>query len=101
MPQVYRVKYSAKAARQLEAISDYIFADSPQNAVVMLERLINAIESLDQLPHRYAVPRHVKKVSQNVRSMPVPPYLVQYPIDDRNFQVSILSVRHGARRPGR
>jgi len=33
--------------------------------------------------------------------MPVPPFLVRYHVDEARQLVTILSVRHGARRPER
>jgi plasmid stabilization system protein ParE len=53
------------------------------------------------LPHRYKVHEHRKDPSLAVRSMPVPPFIVYYRVDDVRLSVRVLSVRHGARRQPR
>ena len=55
MPARYRVNFTKKAALDLEEIYDYIRRDSPQNAVSIAHRLVDAIDSLEQLPHRFKV----------------------------------------------
>jgi plasmid stabilization system protein ParE len=64
----------------------------------MIGRLLDAIDGLNILPHRYDVPRVGTVRGRQVRSMPVRPYLVRYRIDERRKAVHILRVRHGARR---
>src|SRR3982751_4705895 len=100
MPDRYRIIYTLRAASHLKDIFDYIEHDSPQNARKMIKRLLSAIESLDFLPRRYKVIKNVPELGGEIRSMPVPPYLIRYHVDDTNLAVTIVSVRHGARRPG-
>ena len=100
MPASYRIRFTVNAAGQLEEIFDYIRRDSPQNAARMIQRLLDAIDSLDLFPHRYKVLEDIETFGEEVRSMPVPPYLVRYHIDDARLAVTVVSVRHGARRPG-
>ncbi|HEY2589353.1 MAG TPA: type II toxin-antitoxin system RelE/ParE family toxin [Tepidisphaeraceae bacterium] len=91
MPDTYHVRYTARSAEDLEAISRYIARHSPDNAAHMVHKIVDAIDSLDILPHRYT------EIGPGIRSMPVPPYLVRYTIDERRRAVMILHVRHGAR----
>jgi addiction module RelE/StbE family toxin len=98
MTPVYRIRITPRALKELQGIFDYIERDSPQNAASMIRKLMDAIDSLDILPHRYNVPRTGFVRGRRIRSMPVPPYLVRYRIDDRNLMVFVLRVRHGARR---
>jgi plasmid stabilization system protein ParE len=100
MPGAYRIRFTVDAADHLTEIFNYIERDSPQNARNLIDRILNAIDALADLPHRYKVMLEANNLNVEVRSMPVPPYLVRYHIDDRNLAVTILSVRHGARRPG-
>lgn len=100
MAPIYRIKFTRNAADHLQEIFDYIEKDSAQNASRMIGRIVDAIDALEQLPHRYRVLPGVDTHGVEVRSMPVPPYLVRYHVDDVNFVVTVLSVRHGARRPG-
>ena len=100
MPERYRVNLSLNAAGHLQGIFEYIQQDSPQNARRMIERLLDGVDSLEAFPHRYKILRNVAVFGEEVRSMPVLPYLIRYHVDDHNHVVTILSVRHGSRRPG-
>ena len=86
-----------RAAENLQDIFLYIEQDSEQNAARMVARLLDAIESLEILPHRYKVVSPPGVLMDEVRSMPLRPYKIRYHIDERNRAVTILSVRHGAR----
>ena len=97
-PQIYWVLISARAQRDLDGIHAYLAAVSPQAAASVVLELVNAINSLDVFPHRYAVPRTGKPRGRATRSMPVRPYLVRYRIDESAKLVTVLFVRHGARR---
>jgi plasmid stabilization system protein ParE len=98
MPTRYRVNLTPESAGHLEEIFKYIEAGSPQNAPRVIQRLLDGIFSLEQLPHRFKVVRNTSAVGETIRSMPVPPFLVRYHVDDGARRVTILSVRHGARR---
>ena len=97
MHPTYRVNLTLRAADHLEEIYRYIEQDSPTNAATMIGRLLDAIDALDILPHRYKVVANPNAVGTEVRSMPVGTYLVRYHVDDTHRIVTILSVRHGAR----
>jgi plasmid stabilization system protein ParE len=84
----------------LQEIFEYIERDSPQNASRMIRRIVESIDALEQFPHRYKVLEDIETFGVEVRSMPVPPYLIRYHVDEPNLTVTVLSVRHGARRPG-
>ena len=98
MPEVYRVRITPRALKDLEAIFDYISHDSEQNAAKMIRTLLDAIDGLDILPRRFDVPRSGPVRGRQIRSMPVRPYLVRYRIDERERIVRILRIRHGARK---
>lgn len=82
----------------MERIFDPIRQDSPQNAETMIRRLLDAIDGLNILPHRFDVPRVGFGRGRQIRSMPVRPYLVRYRIDEKRTAVYILRIGHGARR---
>ena len=92
------VRLTATAGNHLEEIYDYIEQHSPQNAPQMVRRLLDSIDSLELLPHRYPVVEDSEGFGVEVRSMPVRPFKVRYHVDERNSSVTILSVRHGARK---
>ena len=59
MPEHYRVRITPQALSDLELIHAYIARDSPQSAASVLERILDAIESLEIFPHRTVVERQV------------------------------------------
>lgn len=98
MPDTYRVRITPRALADLGQIFEHIQRDSPQNAAAMIAKLLDAIDGLNLLPHRFDVPRTGTVRGRQVRSMPVRPYLVRYRIDETRMAVFVLRVRHGARR---
>jgi addiction module RelE/StbE family toxin len=98
MRELYEVRITGEAGSDLEAIHKYISGDSPQNADAVVDRLLNAIDSLERMPHRYRVYRRGSRRGRTIRSMPVPPFVVYYEVRDDERVVRVLTVRHGARR---
>lgn len=101
MPDRYSVIILPRAADDLASICSYIEQRSPQNAALVAQRLISAVDALDILPRRYKVHEHRKDPAKTVHSMPVPPFLVYYRVDIRQKTVRILTIRHGSRRQPR
>jgi len=100
MPDAYRVIIAPRASKQLQHIFDYFAKDSAQNAAKLIGLILLSIDNLDKMPHRFSLMRGVPSVGNDIRTMPVPPYLVHYQINEGNRTVRVLSIRHGARRPG-
>jgi plasmid stabilization system protein ParE len=98
MPDAYRVIISPEASTDLQTIHAFIANDSPNNAATMIERILDAIELLKEVPHRTAVERQSRKIKHPVRSLPVKPYVIFFRAIDDEKVVRILTVRHGARR---
>ncbi|HEY2588705.1 MAG TPA: type II toxin-antitoxin system RelE/ParE family toxin [Tepidisphaeraceae bacterium] len=101
MPTLYRVIVLPEAFADLDRIIDYIKRDSPQNAMLVVERLQKAIESLDELPHRHKIHRWDRRPERVIRSVPVSSYIIYYRVIDTPPTVRVLTIRHGARRPPR
>lgn len=99
MPEKYRVIYTRQVADQIREIVEYIARSSPENAARMAERMVKAIDSLELLPHRFSIVRNPDAVGEPVRSMLVRPYLIRYQVNERLLTVTVVSIRHGARRP--
>lgn len=97
----YDVRIVPRASNDLVAICAYIEQDSPKNAASVAQELLDAIDSLDILPHRYKVHEHRKDPSKTVRSMPVPPFIVYYRVVDNHRVVEVVAVLHGSRRQPR
>jgi addiction module RelE/StbE family toxin len=87
-----------RAAADLEEIFEYVEKDSPENAARLIRRLLTAIDSLQFMPNRNKPIKGAAALGEQIRSMPVRPYLIRYHVKDSTRVVTILSVRHGARR---
>jgi addiction module RelE/StbE family toxin len=98
MSDSYRIIYSPRVASDLHDIFDFINEQSPQNALTMLRKIVNAIDSLEQFPHRYPEKMGARNRRGPTRVMPVPPYLILYRILEQQNAVRLITVRHGARR---
>jgi plasmid stabilization system protein ParE len=60
--------------------------------------ILAAIESLNPFPRRNVV-RPQRPAKWPVRSLPVPPYIIYFRVDDDRRVVRVVRVRHGSRRP--
>src|SRR5688572_25279273 len=97
MPERYKVRITDRALADLDSIFQFIHRHSPQNASRMIERILSSIDRLEWLPGRYRIVTRRASQPQQVRSMPVRPYLVRYQIDRARRLVDIVAVKHGAR----
>lgn len=99
VPVLYRIILTLQALADLEEIYAYIAKDSPSRAASVIEKILDAIDSLEIFPHRNIVERQSAKVRSPIRSLPVKPFVIYFRvIDDRNV-VIIRHIQHGARRP--
>ena len=64
----YRVIVLPRAFSDLDAILDYIGKHSPQNAAAMVDRLLQSMQGLTALPHRYKV--HERRKDRPTRCGP-------------------------------
>jgi plasmid stabilization system protein ParE len=89
-----RVRFSAPARDELEAIYTYIAEHSPMAAQRVKRRIREAAEQLGDFPY---MARRTDRAGVRVRIVNPFPYLLFYTV--RNNEVLILHIRHGARRP--
>ena len=91
----YRVAYSRRAERDLDAIYERVAQDSgePEIARRLIERMLEACDSLASFPERFAIYAHAPRW----RMMPIGNYLLFYRVADD--AVLIGHVRHAARAP--
>jgi toxin ParE1/3/4 len=94
----YHVILMPRATCDLEKIHVGISADSLLNADSMVQRILDAVDSLKYFPNRMVAISNHPRLRQAVRRLLVNPYLVYYRVIDRKKLVEILHVRHGARR---
>jgi len=86
-----RLEWSVLALADRIAIFDYIEADSPQAAILIDDRIENAIEGLVRMP-RMGRPGRVEGTREHVIRRT--PYIAAYRVSER--AVRILRVLHGA-----
>jgi toxin ParE1/3/4 len=89
----HRVAWSRRALRDLEAIAEYIAADSPAFASIVVKKVVNQTKMLAQFP------RSGRKVpefdSEDTRELIVYCYRIIYRLQEQ--EVVIAAVIHGKR----
>ena len=98
MAATHRVIISNQALADLQRIFGYIQQDSPQNAAAVIDRILDAIDKLDEFPSRYGIVGRSRKRGTAIHRMVVRPFLVYYSVDDARSVVVALTVRHGTQR---
>ena len=89
---VAKVIWTDKALAGLTSIIDWISADRPRAAVRIADKIMRAGDSLDQFSERG------RTISRDRRELIVmAPYLIRYRVE--GARVTILEVRHAARKP--
>lgn len=87
------VRWSQQAADDLEAIHTYIARDSVPYAATMTERILQAIDRLEQFPELgHMVPEFERP---DLRELLVGSYRVVYHLDRQT--VGLVTIVHGAR----
>ncbi len=91
----YNVELLPAAYSDLEEIFDYIMAENPQAADVILESMMQSLHRLENYPHSGAplFDRSLKKF--NFRMVIVDPYIAFYRIIDS--KVIVYRILHSAR----
>jgi toxin ParE1/3/4 len=83
------VRWTPQAAEDLAAIRDFIARDSPQYATLVVERIVTAVDSLEQFP---LLGRVVPERSrEDLRELVRPPYRIVYRVlEDRLDIVTVF-----------
>jgi toxin ParE1/3/4 len=89
----HRVVWSRRASQDLEAIADYIAADSPTYAGIVVKKVVNQTKSLSIFP------RSGRKVpefdNEDIRELLVYSYRIIYRLQES--EVVIAAMIHGKR----
>lgn len=95
----YEVVTTAQAVADLRAIFEYIAYEllAGENAIKQLDRLEEAILSLDEMPERYQLYDKEPWRERNLRIMPVDNYLVFYIPQEEDKTVTVIRVMYGRR----
>jgi len=94
----FRVELTDRAYRDLAAIYEYIQANSSGQAFRWFNGLESAILSLEKHPKRGTVTREDSRLRQLLYGNKPHVYRIIYSIRERSRLVSVLHIRHGARR---
>jgi addiction module RelE/StbE family toxin len=89
----YRIVWSRRAAQDLDSITDYIAADSPAYAGVVLKNIVNQTRILAHFPQ--AARKVAEFDDENIRELVVYSYRIIYRL--REDEVLIVAVIHGKR----
>jgi toxin ParE1/3/4 len=95
----YLVRLTDRALRDLEAIYDFIEADSSKTAFAWFNALTEAIYSLERFPERGAAIPEDKRLRHLLFGQKPDTYRIIYALDKPRNTVHILHIRHGARAP--
>jgi toxin ParE1/3/4 len=89
----HRIVWSRRAAQDLDSITDYIAADSPAYAGVVLKSMMNQTKILARFPQ---AGRKVPEFDdENIRELVVYSYRIIYRL--QNDETLIVAVIHGKR----
>jgi plasmid stabilization system protein ParE len=93
-----KIRYTAKALAQLDAIYSYIEAHDAGAAARVKARINRAIGRLARFPYSCR-----STALPSIRVLPIVryPYLVFYTVNEAAHEVQILRVRHSAQDPAR
>jgi toxin ParE1/3/4 len=95
----WNVAYTEDAEQDLQDIFDYIsgFLLAPATAEKQTDRIMDAVDSLDNMPFRYRLYDKEPWRSKGLRVLPVDNYAVFYLPDKETQTVSIVRIMHGRR----
>jgi toxin ParE1/3/4 len=89
------VIWSHEARKSLSEIYNYIFEDSPQNAEMVLDKIIESVESLQDERYDYAIDPIINK--EKFRHISIWSYKIIY--ERTNDKVLILDIFNGKQNP--
>ena len=95
----WNVEYTDDAEQDLQGIYDYI-SDTllePVTAAKQANRIMDAVDSLGQMPLRYRLYDNELWRAKGLRVLPVDNYLVFYLPDEPKSIVSIIRIMYGGR----
>jgi len=95
MPSLVRL--ADRALRDMEAIYEFIEADTSERGAAWFNDLAEEIYSLERFPERGAVIPGTRKLRHLLFGKKPSTYRIIYAVDKRNDVVNILHIRHGAR----
>ena len=97
------IYYSNDAEQDLQGIYDYIsnVLLEPVTAAKQTNRIMDAVDSLDQMPMRYLLYDSEPWRTKGLRVLPVDNYLIFYFPDESQSIVTIIRIMYGGRDIGK
>jgi plasmid stabilization system protein ParE len=93
----YLVRLAGRALRDMEAIYEFIEADTSEKAFTWFNELAETIYSLERFPERGTRVPESKNLRQLLFGKMPNIYRIIFAIDKHNHVVNVLHIRHGAR----
>ncbi|MCB0738293.1 MAG: type II toxin-antitoxin system RelE/ParE family toxin [Bacteroidetes bacterium] len=95
--KTYEINVWKRAQSGIKKIYDHVYKESPQNAVMVRDKLYDVIDSLETFPYRFSVFKPVDDGNGFVRSVAVWDFIIVYRIREEKSQIAVTRVFHGAR----
>jgi toxin ParE1/3/4 len=95
----YKIIYTQESEQDLINIYRYIAINLsvPETAKKQTDRIMKAIESLDEMPLRHKLYQNEPWHSKGLRVLPVDNYLVFYVVVEEEKLVAIIRIMYGGR----
>ena len=95
----WKIQYSASSRDDLRSIFDHIAFEllSPEYAAALIERILKAVRSLEDMPMRHSVYSEEPWKTKQVRFLPVDNYIIFYLPKDDTGTVNIIRIIYGGR----
>ena len=93
---IFKVQITEQAEAELNEAYERIASESPQQAVIWFNGLVEAAETLATFPERCPCAPEASEVGQELRQLLYGKYRIIFVV--RDDTVYLLHVRHGARR---
>ena len=97
----YTVKLSVTVVEQITEYARFVAEQrrAPENAQRWLERVYDAIETLDRMPQRCDLAPENAHRPYEIRRLLIGQYLALFTIDEAKRAVHVIGFRHGYRLP--
>ncbi len=95
----YQVNYSNESRQDLRDIFTYVSEHlmAPGTAADLVNRIMDAVESMEEDPFRYPIYHLEPWKSKGIRFIPVGNYLIFYLPDENLMRVDIVRIMYGGR----
>jgi addiction module RelE/StbE family toxin len=94
-----KIIWAKRAKDGLQKIYEYIEEDSPQNAEIIINEIVEKVTALKEQAERYKLDEYKKNNNGNYRAFEHKKIRVSYKI--REKQIDIVRVRHTKKKPSK